>query len=81
VRLTLTTTYGENEGGKLCGARLAQWGAFALPVGAAIDAVVGLSIERKRRQTLFVARRPTRAVLTTPWVSPSGAGILVSVRF
>jgi hypothetical protein len=63
----VASKYGENEGGKLCGACLVQWGAFAVPAGAGIGAAVGLNIDRQQRQTLFVAPpRPRRAVLTMP---------------
>jgi len=73
--------YGENERGKICGPCLVQWGAFAVPAGAGIGALVGLTIERSQREIVYLAPRPGRSVVTMPWVSPSRAGVLISVRF
>jgi hypothetical protein len=41
--------YGENEGGRFCGACFIRWSAIAVPVGAGIGAAVGYAIDRARR--------------------------------
>jgi hypothetical protein len=74
-------SYGENEGGQFCSSCLAQWGAFAVPVGAGIGAGIGFAIDRLHRSTVFAAGSTRRRVVALPVVSRHGAGLLVSARF
>jgi hypothetical protein len=41
--------YGENEGGRFCGACFIRWSAISVPAGAGIGAAVGFLIDRARR--------------------------------
>jgi hypothetical protein len=40
----LARAYGNNEGGRFCGACFAQWGAIAIPAGAGIGAGIGFAV-------------------------------------
>jgi hypothetical protein len=74
-------SYGDNEGGRFCGACLLQWSVISVPAGAGIGFGVGFAIDRLRRSTVFVAPVRHRSVAALPLVSRRGAGMLISVRF
>lgn len=71
--------YGENETGGVCSICFLQWGAVAIPAGAAGGALIGLGIERDRREVLYLA---TAARSRAAWAwNARSAGLQVSVRF
>jgi hypothetical protein len=72
--------YGENAAGEVCGPCLLRWGAFAIPAGAGAGALVGIGIERGRREVLYLAP-PTRSVALLPWAAAGGRGVRLAVRF
>ena len=41
--------YGDNEGGRFCGACFVEWSAVTVPAGAGIGAAVGYFIDKARR--------------------------------
>jgi hypothetical protein len=74
------SNYGENAEGEVCGPCLLRWGALAIPVGAGVGALAGMSIERSRREVLYLAR-PIRSVELLPWAIARGRGVGLTVRF
>jgi hypothetical protein len=70
VTAVAAAKYGENEGGRFCGACMAQWSLVTVPLGAAIGAGIGFGIERSRR-----------SVTATPMFSPRAGGVVISARF
>lgn len=74
------SAYGRNEGGGFCTRCFVQWAAASVPVGVALGAGIGWSIENGRRTTLYLSPEPGRVVVA-PLLWPGGAGLVVSTRF
>jgi hypothetical protein len=74
------SAYGRNEGGGFCTRCFVQWAAASVPVGVALGAGIGWSIEKGRRTTLYLSPEPGRVVVA-PLLWPGGAGLVVSARF
>jgi hypothetical protein len=72
--------YGENESGDFCGQCFAQWGAFAIPAGALVGAIVGWNVSRSVGPQPVTAR-PPRTTVVAPVVARRGGGVVVSVRY
>jgi hypothetical protein len=72
------STYGENEGGQFCDRCFWTWGAWTMPAGALVGALVGSQIARS------ISPQPTRRARDTviaPVVARRGGGVVVRVRY
>lgn len=70
-------TYGENEAGGFCEPCFVQWGAWTIPAGALVGAVIGSQLSRS------IAPHhgpPSRQTLVAPIVARRGGGVVVSIR-
>jgi hypothetical protein len=73
-------TYGENEPGGFCEQCFVQWGAFAIPAGALVGAVVGWTISHTAGPHPSTAPPPRKALIA-PVAGRRGGGVVVSVRY
>jgi hypothetical protein len=73
-------TYGENEAGGFCEQCFAQWGAFAIPAGALVGALVGWTVSQSAGPQAGTAPVP-RKTLVAPIVARRGGGVAVAIRY
>jgi len=73
--------YVENEGGRFCGACLAQWSIVTVPVSAGLGALIGLTIDKASVKTVYDARGQASSVSIVPIFTKRTLGGMASIRF
>ncbi len=82
ITAVAAATYGRNEGAESCGGCLVQWSTMTVPVGAALGALIGFTIDMASVRTVYARASANGASLfITPLVADGTFGGFATIRF